>query len=126
MSLVELRGLSKHFPAKVAWPRDARVSWPRRALTRMPATVRAVDAVDLAIVQHRCTAEVGAWCRMYKDRTCKRERTPEEIARRAGLDLSPEQAARRVDGLREKILDGLGRAFPDYNSCLNERKPDRG
>jgi hypothetical protein len=84
-----------------------------------------VDEVDLAIVQHRCTAEAGAWCHMYKDRTCKRERAPEEIARRAGLDLTREQAERRVDGLREKILDGLGRVFPDYDSCLNERKPDR-
>lgn len=86
----------------------------------------AVDDVDLAIVQKRCTAEVGAWCRMYKDRTCKRERSPAEIARLAGLDLTAEAATQRVDALREKILDALGRAFPDYNSCLNERKPDRG
>lgn len=85
-----------------------------------------IDDVDLAIVQKRCTAEVGAWCRMYKDRTCKRERTPAEIARLAGLDLGSDAATKRVDALREKILDALGRAFPDYNSCLNERKPDRG
>lgn len=85
-----------------------------------------VDAVDLAIVQHRCSVEAGVWCRMYKDRTCKRERTPDEIAKRAGLSLSSEQMSRRVKDFREKILDGLGRAFPDYNSCLNERKPDRG
>lgn len=86
----------------------------------------ALDEVDLAIVQHRCSVEAGVWCRMYKDRTCKRERAPEEIARRAGLSLTPEQMSRRVEDFREKILDGLGRAFPDYNSCLNERKPDRG
>jgi len=86
----------------------------------------AVDEADLAIVQHRCSVESGVWCRMYKDRTCKRERTPEEIARRAGLSLSKEQMSQRVEEFREKILDGLGRAFPDYNSCLNERKPDRG
>ncbi len=86
----------------------------------------AVDEVDLAIVQHRCSVELGVWCRMYKDRTCKRERTPEEIAKLAGLSLTPEQMSRRVEEFREKILDGLGRAYPDYNSCLNERKPDRG
>ena len=85
-----------------------------------------MDEVDLAIVQHRCSVEAGVWCRMYKDRTCKRERTPEEIGRRAGLSLSKEQMSSRVAEFREKILDGLGRAFPDYNSCLNERKPDRG
>ncbi len=85
-----------------------------------------IDEVDLAIVQHRCTVETGAWCRMYKDRTCKRERSPAEIARKASLDLSSARMTERVDAFREKILDGLGRAFPDYNSCLNERKPDRG
>jgi hypothetical protein len=85
-----------------------------------------VDEVDLAIVQHRCSVELGVWCHMYKDRTCKRERTPEEIAKLAGLSLTPEQMSRRVEDFREKILDGLGRAYPDYNSCLNERKPDRG
>jgi hypothetical protein len=85
-----------------------------------------VDEVDLAIVQHRCTVDTGAWCRMYKDRTCKRERSPAEIARKAGLNLTGDQMAKRVDEFREKILDGLGRAFPDYNSCLTERKPDRG
>ena len=85
-----------------------------------------VDEVDQAIVQHRCAVDSGVWCRMYKDRECKRERSPEEIAKRAGLSLSKEQMSKRVDDFREKILDGLGRAFPDYNSCLNERKPDRG
>ena len=85
-----------------------------------------IDEVDLAIVQHRCAVEQGVWCRMYKDRTCKRERTPQEIARIAGLSVSPEQMSKRVEAFRERILDGLGRAFPDYNSCLNERKPDRG
>ncbi|MEZ0229466.1 MAG: hypothetical protein ACAI25_12625 [Planctomycetota bacterium] len=86
----------------------------------------AVDEVDLAIVQHRCSVDSGVWCRMYKDRTCKRERTPDEIKKRANLSLSSEQMSRRVEEFREKILDGLGRAYPDYNSCLNERKPDRG
>ncbi len=85
-----------------------------------------LDEVDQAIVQHRCAVEAGVWCRMYKDRTCKKERTPKEIASRAGLSLSEDQMSRRVEEFREKILDGLGRAFPDYNSCLNERKPDRG
>jgi DNA-directed RNA polymerase specialized sigma24 family protein len=86
----------------------------------------AIDEVDLAIVQHRCSVESGVWCRMYKDRTCKRERTPDEIGKRAGLSLTSDQMSQRVEEFREKILDGLGRAFPDYNSCLNERKPDRG
>ncbi len=86
----------------------------------------AVDEIDQAIVQHRCDLETGAWCRMYKDRTCKRERAPDAIARAAGLSISKEQMSRRMDEFREKILDGLGRAYPDYNSCMNERKPDRG
>ena len=85
-----------------------------------------VDEVDQAIVQYRCDLETGAWCHMYKDRTCKRERAPDAIARAAGLSLSKEQMSRRMDDFREKILDGLGRAYPDYNSCMNERKPDRG
>ena len=86
----------------------------------------AVDAVDLQIVQHRCTLPTYAGCRMYKDRTCKREAPLAEIARLGGLDLTPRALSSRLDDLREKLVEeGLGRAFPDYNACLNERKPDR-
>jgi oligopeptide/dipeptide ABC transporter ATP-binding protein len=46
-ALVQLEGVSKHFGAKVAWPKGA--SKLRRALTRMPATVRAVSEIDLEI-----------------------------------------------------------------------------
>jgi oligopeptide/dipeptide ABC transporter ATP-binding protein len=49
--LVELRGVSKHFAAKVAWPREDVAPHVRvwRALTRMNASVRAVEQVSLAI-----------------------------------------------------------------------------
>lgn len=86
----------------------------------------AIDAVDLAIVQHRCTHAPHAGCRMYKDRTCKREASTADIARRGGLDLSPDAVGRRMDDLREKLIEqGLGLVFPDYNACLIERKPER-
>jgi len=55
--LVELVGLVKHFATKVAWPRTA--SPLRRALTRMPAQVRAVDGVSLAIAQGETVGLVG-------------------------------------------------------------------
>jgi oligopeptide transport system ATP-binding protein len=48
--LVRVQSLSKHFATKIAWPRGGGVgarAW--RALTRMPATVRAVTEVDLEI-----------------------------------------------------------------------------
>src|SRR5439155_13506819 len=50
--LVSLRGVSKHFPIKLAWPRRPGVAphvrlW--RAVSRMPATVQAVTEVDLDI-----------------------------------------------------------------------------
>lgn len=83
-----------------------------------------VDEVELRIVQHRCTMPTHAGCRMYKDRTCKREAPLEDIARLGGLDLSPRALGRRMEELREKLIEeGFGRGFPDYNACLNERKP---
>ncbi|MCE9573442.1 MAG: dipeptide ABC transporter ATP-binding protein [Deltaproteobacteria bacterium] len=60
--LVELRGLSKHFHTKVKWPRTAQPSpldRVRNALTRMPATVRAVESVDLDIMAGETLGLVG-------------------------------------------------------------------
>lgn len=83
-----------------------------------------VDDVDLAIVQHRCTMPTHAGCRMYKDGTCKREADAEQIAVKAGLTLNAGEMRERMDELRRRIIEeGLGMVFPDYNSCLNERKP---
>ena len=50
--LVQIRGVSKHFHAKVPWPRGEKVSPGRkivRAVTRMNALVRAVEDVTLDI-----------------------------------------------------------------------------
>ena len=86
-----------------------------------------IDEVELRIVQHRCTMPTYAGCRMYKDRTCKREAPLEEIARLGGLDLTPRALGRRMEELREKLVeDGLARSFPDYNACMVERKPGAG
>jgi len=85
-----------------------------------------VDDVDLQIVRNRCTLPTAAGCRMYKDQSCRRQDDLPEIARRGGLDLGPEAMSERLDDLRRRIVEeGLGMVFPDYNSCLTERKPDR-
>ncbi len=55
--LVELVGIEKHFPTKIAWPKSA--SPLRRAFTRMPAQVRAVDGVSLAILPGETVGLVG-------------------------------------------------------------------
>ena len=86
----------------------------------------AIGDVELAVVRERCELSPPSGCRMYKDHTCKRERDPAEIARRAGLDLEGPAVAGAMHDLRLKVVeDGLGRIFPDYNSCLIERKPGR-
>jgi oligopeptide/dipeptide ABC transporter ATP-binding protein len=61
-ALVSLRGVSKHFPTKLVWPRQAGVAphlrlW--RAISRMPATVRAVTSVDLEIRRGETLGLVG-------------------------------------------------------------------
>lgn len=82
-----------------------------------------LERVELAVIEHRCRVEPPTGCRMYKDRTCKYGRDPEEIARLGGLDVSGAVVARRMDDLRARLLEeGLGMVFPDYNACLNERK----
>ena len=50
-TLVQLRGVSKHFSAKVPWPREPVPAPTRvwRSLTRMHASVRAVEDVSLDI-----------------------------------------------------------------------------
>jgi oligopeptide transport system ATP-binding protein len=60
--LVSVRGVSKHFPIKLAWPRRPGASphvrlW--RAISRMPATVRAVTEVDLEIRRGETLGLVG-------------------------------------------------------------------
>jgi oligopeptide/dipeptide ABC transporter ATP-binding protein len=60
-ALVSVRGLSKHFPIKVAWPRrpasPALQLW--RAISRMPAMVRAVTDVNLEIRRGETLGLVG-------------------------------------------------------------------
>jgi Sigma-70 region 2 len=98
----------------------------RRRAESASAGRGALDAVDLAIVQHRCTVPTHAGCRMYKDSGCKREASAEDIARRGGVDLSPAALQRRMAELRRRVVEeGLGMVFPDYNSCMNERRPPR-
>jgi oligopeptide/dipeptide ABC transporter ATP-binding protein len=61
--LVAVRKLTKHFPTKTAWPTGAAAmpiaqrAW--RAVTRMPATVKAVTEVDLEIATGETVGLVG-------------------------------------------------------------------
>jgi len=58
-NLVELKGVSKHFHTKVAWPRDRKVNPVWRALSRMDAHVRAVEDVSLEIREGETLGLVG-------------------------------------------------------------------
>jgi oligopeptide/dipeptide ABC transporter ATP-binding protein len=59
--LVELRGVSKRFATKIAWPREQVAPHVRvwRAISRMDAQVRAVESVDLAIAPGETLGLVG-------------------------------------------------------------------
>jgi oligopeptide transport system ATP-binding protein len=60
--LLQIRGLEKHFPQRVAWPRTVAPSAGERiyrALTRRKALVRAVDGVDLEILPGETVGLVG-------------------------------------------------------------------
>ena len=60
-ALLQIRGLSKHFATKVKWPKEDVAPHVRawRTLTRMPATVRAVETVDLDILPGETLGLVG-------------------------------------------------------------------
>jgi len=83
----------------------------------------AIGEVDEAIIRHRCTVQNAPLCRMYKNESCKRERGLNELLAASELQMSGEALAKRMESLRDTILDDLGRILPDYNSCLHERKP---
>jgi oligopeptide/dipeptide ABC transporter ATP-binding protein len=59
--LVRLRGLTKHFPTKLPWPKTPAPPHVKlwRAVSRMPATVQAVTAVDLEIHRGETLGLVG-------------------------------------------------------------------
>ncbi len=57
-ALVELAGLTKHFPAKLAWPKQPGFH-PWHAITRRSAVVQAVTEVSLEIVEGETLGLVG-------------------------------------------------------------------
>ncbi|MDF1665968.1 MAG: hypothetical protein P1V97_29700, partial [Planctomycetota bacterium] len=93
-----------------------------RAYETLRTRQNGITAIDKAIVQYRCEAQNNPPCKMYKDRSCKREASLETIISKAGLNLTPEQLGDHMAKLRDTLLDDLGRIFPDYNACLFERK----
>ena len=48
--LVQLRGLSKHFPAKIAWPREAGISPPRCSYTGFVSLAFALINIQLCLL----------------------------------------------------------------------------
>jgi peptide/nickel transport system ATP-binding protein len=60
--LVAVRGVSKHFSTKLAWPKQAGIAPHKRlwrAISRMPATVQAVTEIDLEIRRGETLGLVG-------------------------------------------------------------------
>jgi oligopeptide/dipeptide ABC transporter ATP-binding protein len=120
--LVTVRGLSKHFPARLAWPRRPGLPLSTRllrAVTRMPALVKAVTEVDLEIVRGETLGLVGeSGCgKSTLGRTILRLLEP--TAGRIAFD------AREITGMPARALRPLRRhmqmIFQDPYASLNPR-----
>ena len=77
---------------------------------------------DLHADMMRLTLEIAGRSFLSTDLTADAA----DIARKSGLDISSEDIVERMAEFRRMVVeDGLGMVFPDYNSCLIERKPQR-